>query len=355
MTAETPTGTRIAADTLTDFDHIPIIDLAGMRSPDDAAKASVAVALRKACSDVGFFYIANHGVPEQLIERVFSQGRALFDRPLEEKMQIHVKRSPHQLGYVANGDENANPLVGKADLHEAFDFVIEDMMVDSTAWSGDFRKAGNQWPAEPPGFKAVLTEYAVEMKRLARLLFHAFALALDLREDYFDVMSDTPMALVRVLFYPAQPGPFDETRMGNGAHTDHECFTILRQDDVQALQVRNRSGQWIDAPPIRGTYVVNIGDLMARWTNGAFASTYHRVANLSGRPRYSIPCFIGPNADTLVEALPTCVGPGNPSKYPPVRAGEYISTLIYHNFYNNQQQHPLKTAARAIEAGSQPT
>jgi isopenicillin N synthase-like dioxygenase len=336
-------------ESLTNFDHIPMIDLAGMHEDDPVAKARIAVDLRKACAEVGFFYIINHGVPDQLVSKVFFQGRRLFDCPLEKKMQIHVKKSPHQLGYVANGDENANPLVGKADLHEAFDFVIEDMKVGSQLWKGDFRKVGNQWPTDLPGFRDLLTEYAVAMKRLARLLFHAFALALQLPEGYFDALSDTPMALVRVLFYPTQPGPFDETRMGNGAHTDHECFTILRQDDVQALQVRNRSGEWIDAPPIPGSYVVNIGDLMARWTNGAFASTYHRVANLSGRSRYSIPCFVGPNADTLVEALPTCVGPGNPAKYPPVRAGEYVSTLIYHNFYNNQEQHPLKKAARAIE------
>jgi isopenicillin N synthase-like dioxygenase len=320
-------------NSLTDFDRIPIIDLAGMHGGDPAAKARVAAALRKACTEVGFFYIVNHGVPEQLIASVFAEGRRLFDRPIDAKMKIHMKQSPHQLGYVANGDENANPASGsKADVHEAFDFTYED-----------FRSAGNQWPAELPGFEDTFTAYAVAMKRLARLLFHAFALSLELPEDYFDGISTTPMQLVRILHYPSQPGPFDETQMGNGAHTDHECFTILRQDDrVQALQVRNRSGQWIDAPPIPGSYVVNIGDLMARWTNGAFASTYHRVANLSGEPRYSVPCFIGPNADTLVEALPSCIGPDNPPKYPPVRAGEYISTLIYHNFYNNQEQHPLK-------------
>lgn len=334
-----------SSGSLTDFDRIPVIDLSGMYENDPQAKERIAIALRTACTEVGFFYITNHGVPEDLIGRVFSEARRLFDCPLDKKMEIHVKKSTHQLGYVANGDENANPLVSKADIHEAFDFVVDDMMVGSELWKGDFRKVGNQWPDNLPGFHEVLADYGLAMKRLARLLFHAFANALFLPESFFDGLSDTPMALVRVLYYPSQPGPFDETRMGNGAHTDHECFTILRQDDVQALQVKNRSGEWVDAPPIAGSYVVNIGDLMARWTNGAFASTYHRVANLSGRPRYSIPCFIGPNADALIEALPTCTGPGNPPKFEPVRAGEYISTLIYHNFYNNQEQHPLKIAA----------
>lgn len=345
MAGIAPSNDHPSSGSLSDFDRIPVIDLSGLIEDDPEAKARVAATLRVACTEVGFFYIINHGVPEELVGQVFSQGRSLFDSPLEKKMVVHVKKSIHQLGYVANGDENANPLVSKADLHEAFDFVLDDMKVGSELWKGDFRKVGNQWPDNIPGFRAVLTEYGLAMKRLARLLFHAFANALYLPETFFDALSDTPMALLRVLYYPSQPGPFDETRMGTGAHTDHECFTILRQDDVQALQVRNRSGEWIDAPPIAGSYVVNIGDLMARWTNGTFASTYHRVANLSGRPRYSIPCFIGPNADALIEALPSCIGPGNPPKFEPVRAGEYISTLIYHNFYNNQEQHPLKKAA----------
>jgi len=127
-----------------------------------------------------------------------------------------------------------------------------------------------------------------------------------------------------------------------GAHTDHECFTILAQDSVPALQVRNRRGQWIDAPPIRGAFVVNIGDLMARWTNGAFASTFHRVYNASGRARYSIPTFVGANADTVIRVLPSCVSDENPPKYEPIVAGEYVTQLIYHNIHGHTAPHPAK-------------
>jgi isopenicillin N synthase-like dioxygenase len=333
----------LGIDIRSDFDSVPVIDFGGMLGDDPMEKAKVAAALRDAASNVGFFYIRNHGVPQVLIDTMFAQSLRFFDRPLEEKMALHVKKSSHLLGYVAMKDENANQLVGTGDLHEAFDFVSEDAFVDGEFLSGDIRAPGNCWPDDLPGFQYTAREYSIVMRRLARRMFAAFALALDLPENYFEKMTDRPMSLVRMLYYPSQPGPFDESKMGTGAHTDHECFTILGQDSIQALQVRNHSGQWIDAPRIPGTYVVNIGDQMARWTNGFFASTFHRVANLSGRARYSIPCFVGANPDTVIEALPSCTGPDNPPKFPPVVAGDYVSSLIYHQFHENHAPHPSKS------------
>ncbi len=337
------------ADHHADFDSVPVIDFTGMGG-DAAAKAGVAARLRDACANVGFFYIAGHGVPQDLVDRMFAQCPRFFGLPDEEKMRIHVKTSSQLLGYVTFKDENANPGVGTGDMHEAFDFTAEDRYDGDRFIPGDVRQSGNLWPADLPGFYETLTEYSIAMRGLAHRIFGAFALALDLPETYFDQLASTPMSLVRLLHYPSQPGPFDETRMGTGAHTDHECFTILNQDSVQALQVRNHAGRWIDAPPIRGTFVVNVGDQMARWTNGAFASTLHRVANLSGKARYSIPCFIGANADAVIEALPSCVGPDNPPKFPPVIAGEYVKGLIYHNFHGNHTPHPSKQPMRDLHA-----
>jgi isopenicillin N synthase-like dioxygenase len=331
-----------AADRRGDFDAVPMIDFSAMIGGDAGSRDRVAAALRDACTNVGFFYVANHGIPQALIDDMFAQCPRFFDLGLADKMQLHVKRSSHLLGYVAMRDENANPLVGRGDLHEAFDFACEDVQLGDERLVGDFRKAGNLWPVQLPGFRAVMTDYSVAVRQLARRVFEAFALALGLPPQYFRPLSDRPMALVRILHYPSQPGPFNEAQLGTGEHSDHECFTILCQDDVQALQVRNRHGAWIDAPPIRGTFVVNVGDLMARWTNGRFASTMHRVANLSGRARYSIPCFFGANADAVIEALPSCVSAEAPAKFPPVLAGEYISTLIYHQFNDNARPHPLK-------------
>ena len=328
----------------TDFDTVPVIDLAGMLTGDPEAKARVAANLREACSNVGFFYIANHGIPQALMDTMFAEAERFFRLSPDDKNALHVKQSPHLVGYIGMGEENADPAVSKGDIHEGFDFIAEDVETPLGFMEGDFRKAGNQWPANLPGFREVMTEYTIAVRLLARRLFAAFALALDLTEDYFAPLSDKPMALTRMMYYPSQSGPLDLANMGVGAHTDHECFTILAQDSVQALQVRNRRGEWIDAPPIPGTFVVNIGDLMARWTNGAFASTFHRVFNASGRTRYSIPTFVGANADAVIRALPSCVSAENPPKYEPVIAGEYVSQLIYHNIHQHSAPHPAKPA-----------
>ena len=328
----------------TDFDTVPVIDFAGMLTGDPEAKVEVGANLRDACSNVGFFYIKNHGVPQSLIDRTFAESERFFRIPREEKFAIHVKKSPHLIGYVGMGEENADPVAGKGDVHEGYDFIAEDARTAFGFMEGDFRKTGNQWPANLPGFREVMTEYSIAVRLLARRLFAAFALGLDLPEDYFAPMSDKPMALTRMMYYPSQSGPLDLANMGVGAHTDHECFTILAQDSIPALQVRNRRGQWIDAPPIPGAFVVNIGDLMARWTNGAFASTFHRVFNASGHERYSIPTFVGANADTVIRALPSCISDENPPKYEPVVAGEYISQLIYHNIHQHAAPHPAKPA-----------
>jgi isopenicillin N synthase-like dioxygenase len=324
-----------------DFDSVPLIDFSAMLKEDAAGRKRVAAELREACINVGFFYIANHGIPQDLVDAMFDLAPRLFALPIADKMRWHVKQSSHYLGYVAMRDENANPAAGKGDMHEAFDFVPEDVRLENDFLAGDFRRAGNLWP-DVPGFRELATRYGVEMRLLARRMFAAFALALNLPEDYFSPLANAPMALIRLLHYPTQPGPFSEETIGTGAHTDHECFTILCQDGIQALQVRNRRGDWIDAPPIRGTFVINIGDLMARWTNGIFASTYHRVSNLSGHARYSLPCFVGANADALIQALPSCVSDERPARWPPVLAGEYVSSAIYHAFNDKTTSHPLK-------------
>jgi isopenicillin N synthase-like dioxygenase len=330
-----------------DFDTVPLIDFSGFLEGTPEGKARVAAELRDACINVGFFYISGHGVPQELVDAMFAMQPHLFDLPVETKMRWHVKNSPQFLGYIAMRDENADPAKGKGgDLHEAYDFVPEDAHVEQGFLAGDFRMAGNLWP-DVPGFKDLAERYGIEMRLLARRMFKAFALALNLPEEYFSEVASSPMALIRMLHYPTQSGPFSEETIGTGAHTDHECFTILCQDHVKALQVRNRGGEWIDAPPIRGTFVVNIGDLMARWTNGIFASTYHRVSNLSGHARYSLPCFVGANSDACIEALPSCVSAERPAKFPPVIAGEYVSNAIYHSFNDKTAVNPVKEAHRA--------
>lgn len=305
------------------FDAIPIIDFAPMLGEDAAAKHKLAAELRVACTEIGFFYIKNHGVAQDLIDRTFAECPRFFGLPLDEKMRIHVRGSVNNSGYTPLLEENTDP-TAKGDLHEAFDIAHELPESDPDRAAHPNHYGPNQWPPGLPGFQVQLEAYYAAMLDLGQRLFGAFALALDLPEDYFRALADKPTAIMRIISYPSQDGPIDPKQIGIGAHSDYECFTILCQETVPALQVRNTDGNWIDAPPIRGTFVINIGDQMARWTNDLFASTLHRALNTSGRARYSIPCFVGSNFDTLIAALPGTVTADRPAKYPPVLAGDYV-------------------------------
>ena len=170
------------------------------------------------------------------------------------------------------------------------------------------------------------------MVSLGHRLLEAFALSLNLPFDYFKSMCQKPMVTMRLLYYPPQPIIIDEDQLGCGAHTDYECFTFLSQSNQSGLQVLNNQGEWINAIPIPNTFVVNIGDLMQRWTNDLFKSTVHRVINTSGTSRYSIPIFFGPDYFTQIESLIHDQIP----KYPPVIAGKYL-TQRFNDTYQYRQ------------------
>ena len=180
----------------------------------------------------------------------------------------------------------------------------------------------NAWPSDP-GFKAGVAAYYSEVLTLARRFVRLLAKVLELPADYFDPMVTHPGAMLRLLKYPAQD-PSQPDALGIGAHTDIECFTILCQGTQPALQILNVNGEWIEAPPIPGTFVINIGDMLARWSNDVFISTVHRVLNITGEERYSVPFFFGVNYDATVEPLPTCASANGKTAYEPVLAGDYV-------------------------------
>lgn len=307
------------------FDKIPVIDLEPMFSGDADAKEKLAEDLRKACTEVGFLYIKNHHFPAEVLAATFAAAEAYFALPDAVKMKNHVSKSKNNRGYAAMLEENTDP-TARGDLHESYDIALDVPADDPDVLAGKVLYGPNQWPEDAPALRTALERYHAEMLTLSGHLLHAFALALGLEETYFDQMVDKPLATLRVLHYPPQFGEIDDRQIGIGAHSDYECFTILaQQDGISALQVLNASGEWIAADPVPGCFVVNVGDQMARWTNDLFASTVHRAINRSGRERYSIPFFFGPNYDTVVEALPSCVDEGHPAKYPPVTSGDYIN------------------------------
>jgi isopenicillin N synthase-like dioxygenase len=290
---------------------IPVIDLDPARPP-----ATVAAEIRQASIASGFFYVRNHGVEQQVIDDAFAAMARFFALPLEAKERI--PREPTTRGYEGMEKQHLDP--GSApDLKESWNCGIE-RDVDTP------RDAKNKWPAELPDavFRAPVETYLYALEALAKRLMPLFARSLDLAPDYFDEMFRNGSAGIRALCYPPQPENPKFNQMGAGAHTDGGSITILAQDDCGGLEVQNAQGEWLRADVIPGTFVVNIGDTLARWTNDLYKSTVHRVMHaLVPRTRYSIPFFYGPSYYTKIECIPTCLGPGEKPKYEPVIAGEY--------------------------------
>ncbi|CED82642.1 Iron/ascorbate family oxidoreductases [Phaffia rhodozyma] len=311
-----------------EFDHIPIIDLA---LPNDQLVEKI----REACLVAGFFYVKNHSVSESTVQQTFDTAKRLFqDLSKEDKMKLHISQSNNFRGYQGLYEENTNP-ENKGDLHEAFNLGYEPLSEPAPIPTLDDKghHSNNIWPADETleGFRSDVLKYYHEVLDLGYRLFPLFALALGLPEDFFNDKTKEKAAIMRLLHYPSQAPDVDINGQvqGIGAHTDYECFTILRQGtDVGALQVLNRSGEWIDAPPIKGTFVINIADQLSRWSNDIFVSTRHRAINRSGRERYSIPFFFGTDYNVVLEPFHTCVSADRPARYEPILAGEYVRSRL---------------------------
>lgn len=318
------------------FESIPVIDIAAMFGGDSRGRRETAAAVRTACRDVGFFYIRNHRVPDALIDRAFAECERFFALPFEEKMAVDIHTIRRHRGFVPPGGLAADPSA-KPDLQEGYELALELPADDPDYLAGSVIYGPNVWPEELPGFREGVYAYFEEILSLGRVLFAAFALALDLPEDFFEDKITKPMGQLRLIYYPPQEAPIHADEIGIGAHTDYECFTILKTGGP-GLQVRNTDGDWIEAPPIPDTFVINIGDMMQRWTNDLFQSTPHRVINTSGRPRYSLPFFYGANADTVVAPLDCCTSPDNPPRYPPTNSG-YWTDMMYAEAYAYRRPH----------------
>ncbi len=305
-----------------DFTSIPVIDISPLYGEDLADARAVAADIRHASIEAGFFYIRGHHMPPDLMRATLMASKFFFSRPEAEKRAIQVNGA-HR-GYVPFAQTTLGRQY-KADLKESFNFAFPFAADDPDVVAGKPLIGVNQWPQGEEVWRSVLEDYYRTLFEVGQRVLEGFALALDTPRTYFRDLYTRPLVRTRLLHYPPQPEGSGEDQFGAAPHTDWGCMTLLWQDQVGGLQVRNRAGQWIDAPYIEGTFVVNIGDMLERWSNDLFVSTPHRVVNASGRKRYSIPMFYDPDFDTVVECLPNCSGPGNPPKYPRTVAGEYIT------------------------------
>jgi isopenicillin N synthase-like dioxygenase len=309
----------------------PVISLAGMRSGDARDRATVAAALRAACLDKGFLYVVDHGVAPSLVAEVFAQARRFFALPEAVKAQLHMSLSPQNRGF--------EPMRGQTleagtppDVKEGFYIGNELAADDPRVVAEVFDHGPNLWPADLPGFREVLMTYFADMEALSALTMRALALALDLPESYFDAFCEDAVSNLKLLHYPPQPANPLPGEKGCGAHTDWGAVTFLAQDNVGGLQVWDAADGWVDAPPVPGAFVVNLGDLIARWTNDRFRSTLHRVVNRSGRERYSVPFFFTGRGDHQVVCLPTCLAKGEVAKYAPTTALGHLREMYERSY-----------------------
>lgn len=303
---------------------LPVIDISGLAASDPAARRAVGDALRAACLEHGFFYCTGHGVPQGLIDAAMAQTQALFDLPETAKLALDKAQSPANRGYEHLGGQTLQP-GAMPDRKEGF-YIGEDLAPDHPrVMAGAFNAGANLWPDDLPAFRPVMVAYFAALNVVAARLMQGLALSLELPEDHFSAFTTDPAATLRLLHYPpSRPEVPDE--LGAGAHTDFGGLTILLQDDNGGLQVMGKDG-WIEAPPVPGAYVVNLGDMIARWTNDRYRSTLHRVINRSGNERYSIPFFYSGNPDHKVRCLPTCLADGEQPKYPPVRVQDHLRAM----------------------------
>ncbi len=308
--------------------QIPVISL-------DRDPAVVGGEIDATLREVGFFQVTDHGIPDSTADACWQIAREFFDLPLERKLE--VEREPGGLyGYFPMRAESLAASLGTVapgDLKESFNMGPGERPAHPPADDTEVSLfAVNRWPDALPEFRAAWEAHYAELSALAARLMRMFALGLDLPADYFDGAIDLSPSALRAINYPEQTQTPDEGQLRAGAHTDYGTLTILRQELGRGgLQVRDdRSASWVDVPPIEDALVINIGDLMARWTNDRWTSTLHRVINpeaaahLTTR-RQSMPFFHNANYSARVECLPSCRVDGEEPKYAPVLAGPHLA------------------------------
>lgn len=316
---------------------IPTIDLAPFASgavlPSPAAE-SEAARIDAALRDVGFVTVIGHGIPAEVKQAYFDAMRAFFDQSLERKQAIAIGNSEYHRGYVGfeaesldgalGNDEDAIGTATAGDLKETLDTGTEYSADHPLVVAGTPLHGPNQWP-DLPGFRAAYDAYRDAVIESALRMQRGMAMALGLDPGFFEDQPGDTMFHLRLIHYPPQsrmtPAP---GQLGCGAHTDYGTLTVLADDGVGGLQVRQRSGEWVDVVVPDGHLVVNIGDLMAIWTNDRWVSNPHRVVNPPGVDRYSSPLFVTPPFHLRIETLPTCLGPDGRSSHEPLVSGPYL-------------------------------
>lgn len=339
-----PRGARPA----TSDDEIPILDLGPLRAGQPDALERLGARMRHACENVGFYFIVNHGVTPAQMAAVFAQAARFHALPLEVKQALKVNE--HQIGYMpykgytsrsSRIHQNTQP-----NLNAAY-FLKRDLAPDHPEVLAGRRYRGlNQWPdpAVLPRFRETLVEYCQAIEATALGLLPIYARALELPDGFFEAAFREPQYSLRLTHYPPVPeDTIEDNQFALAPHTDSSFMTLLPQNQVPGLAIRLTTGEWVEPPPLPGSYLVNTGDMMRRWSNHRFLSTPHRVVHRETRDRYAAPFFFDCAIDAVMECFPSCVSADNPALHEPTTYTEYM--LWFGSQYPNIKARPGEKVA----------
>jgi isopenicillin N synthase-like dioxygenase len=299
-----PTARKLA------FTDVPVIDLHPIWSGDVAARRAVAEQIAEVCGRVGFMYIRNHRIAQDDIDAIFRTAADFHELPLDAKMEVSMTLNNHAQGYL-HGMTKGNEKSISENLQEAFQIRRPLADDDPGIIAGKPLHGKIPWPSAMPDLKPRMMAYYDKVDVLGYEMLKLFELALEMPEGTLARYFTKDMNSLRLLHYPPQRPDEEGVHLGARAHTDTNAFTILAQDDNGGLEIKNRDGEWVAVPPVAGTFVVNVGEVLKVWTDGVFSSTLHRVINRSGRERYSIPFFMYPSYDAVIQPLLTNPDPSN--------------------------------------------
>ncbi len=309
------------------LDSIPVIDFESFAKGCVSDRQKVAQEIYSACREVGFMYLKNHGVSKASVERIFQQSQKFFALPLETKQQLAWSSEFSNRGYVGIKRERLNP-ERPGDAKECFNVGKEGATTDAI----NSALTQNLWPPDDKEFRKAVLEFFDICTDIANQVFCAFALSLNLPDSFIVDRHRDQEHTLRLLHYPPMLQLPEPGQIRAGEHSDYGSLTLLFQDDVGGLEVRTANGDWIFAPCIPDTILVNTGDLMQRWSNDVFRSTKHRVDvpidERVHQSRYSIAFFCQPDRNTEIACIESCQGPDNSPNYPPVLAGQYLTDLL---------------------------
>lgn len=289
-----PTQTKLAA-----FNEVPIVDISGAGDPQQ--RPALVKQVISVAEEVGFMYVVGHGIGNDILDGIFDMSRSFFDLPDVEKRKIHITKSREYRGYLGLLEKGNTDPTFKGNNLEAFHCSVELSADDPDVKAGKPLRGPNLWPDSPTGFRDIVYSYYDRTFKVGTTLLELFAEGLGQPSDFFTRHYQHSLAQLRLLRYAQIDDP--KVELLARSHCDTGMITILSQDDTGGLQVLNKAGEWIAAPPVRGAYIINIGNTLQFWSGGRFSSTNHRVANRGGVPRFSIPFFMTPDFDTVVRPL----------------------------------------------------